>query len=42
MQNGSARPINIPVTHSWSNSHSPVNVTLKIYVILSKVSLYID
>lgn len=24
MQNGTARPISIPVTHSWSNSHSPV------------------
>lgn len=24
MQNGTARPISIPVTHSWSSSHSPV------------------
>lgn len=26
MQNGNARPISIPVTHHWANSHSPVSI----------------
>ncbi|KAI8429966.1 hypothetical protein MSG28_000426 [Choristoneura fumiferana] len=28
LQNGNARPISIPVSHSWSNSHSPKHMRL--------------